>query len=213
MPGVFSVARLHGIISAVQTPPPTPPPRLRRRDFLKFGALAVGAYGLGKAGLAMLGGDAPARPATLAHLSPKQAAIVTAAAAVIVGAAGRAALAQSLWNPAADVDGMLERMAPDQRAMLGVGLHLVENATWGLRGFTSFSFERQAAHLDAWRTSGVALKRGIWGFLHAATATSFASTAAGWKAMGYPGPCLASSGAPGRPPGQSAAYTWDEKVP
>lgn len=197
----------------MQTPTATPPPRLRRRDFLKFGALALGAYGLGKAGFGLLGGPAPAHREKLSHLSPKQAAIVTAAAGAIVGAAGRQALTQGAWSPAADVDEMLDRMAPDQRGMLGIGLHLVENATWGLRGFTSLPPERQEAHLDAWRTSGVALKRGIWGFLHAATATSFASTGAGWKAMGYPGPCVAANGAPGRPPGQSAAYTWDEKVP
>lgn len=189
-----------------------PVPKLRRRDFLKLGALALGAYGLGKTGFSLLA-RVPAPPRKLAHLSAKQAAIVTDAAAVIVGAAGRAALAQGAWNPAADVDAMLGRMAPDQRAMLGVALHLVENATWGLRGFTRLSLERQTAYLAGWQTSGVALKRGIWGFLHAATATSFASTEAGWRAMAYPGPCIAAAAFPGRPPGQSAFYDWDEKVP
>lgn len=199
-------------MTAVQTTSQPAGPKLRRRDFLKLGALALGAYGLGKAGIGLLAG-APGPGPTLTHLSAKQTAIVTAAAAVIVGAAGRAALEQDAWHPAADVDAMLGRMAADQRAMLGVALHLVENATWGLRGFTSLSPERQAAHLAGWQTSGVALKRGIWGFLHAATATSFASTEAGWQAMGYPGPCIAAAGSPGRAPGQSALYDWDEKVP
>lgn len=201
-------------MSLVQAPAPDDTlPRFRRRDFLRLGALALAAYGLGKTGLALRGSSALADTPSLRFLSAKQAAIVAAAAAGIVGPAGAAALAQGAWNPAADVDDMLGRMAPDQRGMLGVALHLFENATWGLRGFTALSPERQIAHLAAWQTSGLALKRSIWGFLHAATATSFASTEAGWRVMGYPGPCVAAGGSQGRAPGQSALYAWDEKVP
>lgn len=184
---------------------------LRRRDFLALSALGVGGLAALKVGGRWaIGVTSPARlvPA-LSHLSARQAAIVTAAALAMVGPRGEAAYAAGAWDPAGDTDALLGRLAADQRDQLGLALHLFEEWTWGLTGFTSWSRAEQRATLAAWRTSRLGLKKSVWGFLHAATCSSFSGTPAGWAAMAYPGPCVGT----GRPPGQTASFDWDEAVP
>lgn len=188
-------------------------PKLDRRDFLKAGAISLAAYAAGKAAVGAFSRTPLVSRAKLAHLSPKQAAIIEAAAVAIVGPQGLIALTAGEWDPAADVDTMLGRMPEDQRGLLGIALHLFENARLGFRGFSRLRADQQEMHLEAWRTGGLALQRSTWGFLHAATASSFSGCEAGWRAMGYPGPCMPSQSSPGRPPGQSALFPWDEKVP
>ena len=188
-------------------------PKLRRRDFLRAGVITLAAYALGKVATGALSRSPVLTRANLKFLSAKQAAIVEAAAVAIVGPQGLAAFTSGQWDPAADVDAMLGRLPADQAKLLGIALHLFENGRLGFRGFSRLSAEKQERHLRAWQTGSLALQRSTWGFLHAATCSSFSGSNAGWRAMGYPGPCLPNAGTPGRAPGQSALYAWDEKVP
>lgn len=190
---------------------------IRRRDLLKVPVGLVGAYALLKLGVRGVVGPAPPPGgdivASLEHLSPRQARIVTAAALAMVGPSAEAAFLSGRWKPAQDFDRLLSGMAPDQRAVVGIGLQLFEEWTWGMKGFSGSTREVQLAQLAKWRSSGLAIQRSIWGVLHAATCSSFSGTEAGWEVMGYPGPCLAQATRPGRPPGQSAVFEWDERVP
>ncbi|MCB9664934.1 MAG: hypothetical protein H6732_12535 [Alphaproteobacteria bacterium] len=186
-------------------------PPLRRRDFLTLGVAGVaGLAGLKAGGRWLLGVTPPALPLpSLVHLSARQAATVTAAALAMVGPHGEAAYAEGRWEPAADVDALLGRLAADQRDQLGLALILFEEWTPGLSGFSSWDREAQRARLAAWRTSRLGLHRGVWGFLHAACCSSFSGSEAGWETMAYPGPCVGTA----RPPGQTATFAWDEVVP
>ncbi len=186
---------------------------LRRRDLLKASLLAVaGLSAIKVVGRVVIGVEPPtpaADPARLRHLSPRQAATVTAAALAMLGEAGEAAFAAQTWDPAAGVDDLLEQMAPDQRALIGVVITLLEEWTLGLRGFSRRSREQQRAILADWRDSGLAVHRSGWGVLHVTCAVSFTGIEAGWAVMDYPGPCVGT----GRMPGQTALFDWDESVP
>lgn len=190
---------------------------LRRRDVLAFGVLGVGALGLGRlAGRALVGVTAPSIPrdeGRLTWIDARQEALVTAVALAMVGPHAEQDYDAGRWDPAADVDRLLGALAPDQRRMLGLTLYAFEEATWSLSGFSGLPRERQVAILASWRTSRLAAARTVWGFLHAATVTSYSGGPAGWARMGYPGPCLPSDTTPGRPPGQRVAFEWDEVVP
>ncbi len=199
--------------TATTPPPARPAPKLRRRDFLKIGALGLVAYGAAKALPTALTDEPEVAHAPLQYLSNRQARVVAEAAATIVGPGTRAALESGEWDPAHDVDTMLMRMPAAQRRLLGVSLHLFEHGGWGLTPFSRLPREKQAQYADDWRTSRVGLKRSVWGFLHAAAASSFSSTAVGWGMMGYPGPTVPGKTHSGRAPGQTAGYTWDERVP
>lgn len=190
---------------------------LRRRDLLKGAVALVAAYGALKAGVRLLRGPAPAlierSPARLTVLSGALDAVVTAAAIAFNGLPGEAAYHDQGWDPAADVDALLGRVAPDQARLLCVAIRLLEEWTPGLTGFSGLSHEAQVEKLAAWRVSGLALQRSVWSFLHAACCSSFAGHAAGWALVDYPGPCVPGPSGPGRTPGQTAAYLWDEAVP
>lgn len=190
---------------------------LRRRDLLRALAGGAGLLALVKVGgRAVIGPALPARaldPARLTTLSPRQEAIVTAAALAMVGTPGRAAYAAGDWDPALAFDAMLGEMPRDQRKLAGVSLHLLEEWGWGLSGFSSLAPDEAEARLAAWRTSDLALHRTVWALLHALCTAPFASSEAGLAALGHPGPCVASPGHPGRPPGQSALFEWDPLVP
>ena len=164
--------------------------RLRRRDFLALSVLGMGGLiGVKVGGRYLVGVQAPVRalPA-LTHLSTRHAATITAAALAMVGPAAEAAYGAGVWDPAADVDNLMGRLAQDQRSQLAIGLTLFEEWTLGLSGFSAWSREAQRAHLARWRTSSLAVHRSIWGFLHAACCSSFSGTEAGWQVMDYPGP-------------------------
>lgn len=192
-------------------------PRLSRRDFFKLAVGAAGGYAMLKVGARVFIGPPPPEvshdPARLHHLSPRLERIVTAAALAIVGPAAEQAYRAGRWDPAADVDRLFEGLEPDQRSMAGVGLHLFEEWTWGLRGFSALERDAQLEHLARWASSPLALKRSVWGLLHAAACSSFSGGEDGWAVMGYPGPCLARGDHHGRSPGQSVAFEWDERVP
>jgi len=190
---------------------------LKRRDFLKIGAVALGGYALLKAGVRVVAGpSAPvgvALPGGLKHLDARHAAILSAAAVAMVGQSGEAAYRSGRWQPARDADGMIGTMYEDQRGLVRTALNLFEESTWGMTGFSGLDAAAQQRHLASWRSSSVGIKRSVWGMLHAITCSSFSGTTAGWEVMGYPGPCLASAEFPGRAPGQSAKYEWDDRVP
>ena len=95
--------------------------------------------------------------------------------------------------------------------MLGLGMELLEGWSLSPQGFSTRDLAEQEAWLEAWR-DGNPVQRGVWGFLHSAVCASFAG-GVGWAHMGYPGPCLPGPTGPGRPPGQTALFTWDEVVP
>ncbi len=188
--------------------------KLRRRDFLKAGVAGLAGLAALKVGARVLWGAAPG-PAPLPlsrlhHLSARQEAIVTAVALAMVGPAAAPAYIAGDWDPAGHVDNVMSGLAPDQAQALGLGIHLLEEWTLGVTGFSRLSTENQVAFLAGWRTSSLALKRTVWGALHAATVSSFSAVDAGSKGlMGHPGPCLGT----GRPPGQTVQFEWDEAVP
>ena len=186
-------------------------PKLRRRDFLRGSVALVAGYGLVKGGVRGWAWSSAPPPATpLQHLPPRLAATVRMAALNLIGPAGEIAFATGRWDPVADVDRLLGVLAPDQVQLLCVGMGLLEEWTWGLRGFSEQGRKAQRARLEAWRESDLALHRSVWGFLHAGTALSFSTCQAGWDRMGYPGPCV---GEGGRKPGQSVRFDWDPVVP
>jgi hypothetical protein len=188
-------------------------PRLRRRDFLALSVLGVGGLAVLKIGGRLVVGAAdPALSidaGTLQHLSQRQAAIVTAASHAMLGDASEAAYMAGRWSPASEIDALMGNLPQSQRAQIGLGLNLLEEWTWGLRGFSSWDRGTQRAFLDGWRTSSLAVHRSIWGFLHLACAAGFSGTEAGWEVMDYPGPCVGTN----RSPGQTAHFEWDEAVP
>lgn len=190
---------------------------LRRRDFLKLAVAVLGGYALLKVGArGIIGARAPvgvALPEGLKHLPPRHAAILSAAAVAIVGPAGEAAHRSGRWQPARDADAMLEAMYEDQRGLVRMALNLLEESTWGMMGLSGLDPQAQQDHLASWACSSLALKRSVWGMLHALSCSSFSGTPAAWEIMGYPGPCLKSAEFAGRPPGQSATFEWDARVP
>jgi len=190
---------------------------LRRRDFLKLGVAGLGGYALLKVGVrGGLGSNPPvgvALPDGLKHLETRHAAILCAGALAMVGPSGQAAYHAGRWQPARDADRMIGAMYEDQRGLVRTALNLFEESTWGMTGFSGLDEQAQQRHLASWRSSSLGLKRSVWGMLHAMTCSSFSGTPAGWDVMGYPGPCLKSAEFPGRPPGQSVTFEWDERVP
>lgn len=190
---------------------------LRRRDLLRALAGGAGLLALAKVGGRALIGPKPLSkagdPSRLTHLSPRQEAIVTAVALAMMGSPGQAAYAADRWDPALAFDRTLGEMAEDQRGLAGLSLHLLEEWTWGLQGFSAQPQGEADAWLASWRTSDLALHRTVWALLHALITASFVGSEAGLSVLGHPGPCLAGASGPGRPPGQSAPYTWDEIVP
>lgn len=188
---------------------------MKRRDVLKGGLALAGLLALTKgAGRLLIGAADPVFPLPpLKHLSPRQAAIVQAAAIAFVGPNAESDLLAGAWDPVTDFESLIGAMAPDQRDLAATGLHLFEEWTLGLTGFSGRDREDQLAILEAWRTSDNPLQLSIWGLLHAATTSSYGQTQAAWDRIGYPGPCVPSAGHAGRPPGQRAAFTWDEVVP
>jgi len=184
----------------------------RRRDLLKWSIVGVGGLAVLKVGGRLfIGAAPPAIPISsdVNHLNPRRAAIVTAAALAMTGPAGEEAYLRGRWDPAVGVDQLLGRLASDQRTIAGVGIDLLEEWCLGMKGFSSWTRERQVALLASWRTSNLVLHRSVWSFLHAATCSSYSATEAGWETMNYPGPNVGTE----RAPGQSALFTWDEAVP
>jgi hypothetical protein len=190
---------------------------LRRRDFLKAALTVGGAVATVKLGGRWLIGTAaperPRDPLRLRYLTPRHEGIVTAIALAMVGPAAEAACLADRWDPAAAFDASLDLLAADQASQILLALTLVEEWTWGLTGFSGLSRAQQRVKLAAWQTSTLAVQRSIWGVMHALTCSSFSGTEAGWEVMDYPGPCLRHGDRPGRAPGQTVPFVWDEAVP
>lgn len=189
---------------------------LRRRDFLRRSVIVVLVFGVVKGAWRTLRApDVPAvsrDPQRLVLLTPRTEAIYTAAALAMVGPTALLAYDAGEWDPAADFDALLGRLAPDQASLVSTGLLVLQEWTLGFTGFTELSRDDQIARLEAWRTGSLGLHRSVWGVIHAGACSSFSSRSVGWRVMGYPGPCLATDG-PGRPPGQTAPFVWDPEVP
>lgn len=145
-------------------------------------------------------------------LSNDEEILAVVIALAMLGDAAEAAWRDEVWNPANRLDVSLMSLYPDQIAALRLALHLVEELSWGLGGFSGEDREEQRAILSGWATSAIPLRRTVWGSLHALSCAGFGQRAA-WELMNYPGPCVASMGLPGRPPGQTVAFEWDERVP
>ncbi len=186
-------------------------PNLNRRDFLKAGALGLVGYSVIKAGLSY---SASAKgQATTRVLTATQAQTMRYAALRLNGQASEASLNDGIWDPVATLDEMLVSMPSDQASLIAVGLSIFEYGRLGPAPFSTLSADGQLAHLENFRMSSMGLKRGIWGILRAASSLAYCGSTAGWEALGYPGPCIPTSDHPGRAPGQTTAYVWDERVP
>lgn len=191
--------------------------KLRRRDLLLALGCGVGALAAVKVGGRWwLGPDpslSPRAGRSLNHLSGRQEVIATAIARVMVGRSGQIAIDAGTWDPAASFDRLLDSLSPDQRSTAGIALHLFEEWTPGFTSFTRAPRDEQERRLAAWATSDLALHRTVWGLLHAAFGSGFAGSRPGMQALGHLGPTVVGAGHPGRPPGQTIVYTWDELVP
>lgn len=155
------------------------------------------------------GGPGPQGERILSHDEEILAIVIGLA---MLGEAAERAWRDEEWNPANRLDVALLSLYPDQIAALRLALRLVEEGTWSFAGFSGQNRETQRELLAAWATSVVPLRRTVWGSLHALSCAGFAQRAA-WGMMGYPGPCVASMGHPGRSPGQTVAFDWDPSVP
>lgn len=186
---------------------------LRRRDFLVGTVAAVSLAAVGRGAVRWVWGPAlPEGADGLRHLGARQAGVAWAAAEAMLGPAGGAAMAAGTFVPHVELDGLLDRLAPDQRRLAGVGLILLDEWTWSSGGFSNLDLDARRAQLARWAVSDLGLQRSIWGLLHAAFCASFGGHA-GWALMDYPGPCVAGPLGPGRPPGQTAPFDYDEAVP
>ncbi len=198
------------------TPAEFKEPKMKRRVLLRTVAILGGLVALKGIGRAIVG-TAPPTAAPIGGpwqvLTATAAATVTHVALALHGQPGRRAFAEGDWRPADDVDRLLSGLPADQRKALLGAIRLVEEWTPGWHGLSGLSPARQLDALESWRSSRLALRRSVWGFLHAATRSSFADSAYGWAWMGYPGPCRDDVGYAGRMPGQSVAFAWDERVP
>jgi hypothetical protein len=171
--------------------------------------MAVAAGLAGVKAVARLGfGPHADREKPLRFLTDREAAIARAAAVAMVGEVARPTLGTG-WDPAADLDDLLLGLAEDQRVAARAGLHLLEEWTLGLHGFSSRDVLEQREILAEWRTSSIALQRTVWGLLHAASCSSWSGRSDAWGLMGYPGPCVGTD----RSPGQSATFDWNPRVP
>ena len=191
-------------------------PGLRRRALLRTVAVLGGLAAIKGIGRAVIGTVPPAGPTIGGPwqiLTPTAAATITHVALALLGEPGQRAFAERGWRPADGVDRLLGGLAPDQQKALLGAIRLVEEWTPGWYGLSGLSPASQHAALESWRTSRLALRRSVWGFLHAATRSSFADSTYGWSWIGYPGPCRTDVGYAGRAPGQSVAFVWDERVP
>lgn len=190
-------------------------PTLRRRDLLKLGLGGIGLVAAVKVvGRVVVGVEPLTRTGpALTHLTARQAATVLAAVGPMLGTTAESARLLNQWDPAAAVDRFFDLVPPDQRALLGTALALLEEWTLGLSGFSRQDAQGRADWLEAWRTSGLAVHRSTWGFLHAALSAAWAATPLAWEAVDYPGPCVPSGLHRGRRPGQSVPFDWDPAVP
>lgn len=145
-------------------------------------------------------------------LSNDQEILAICIGLAMLGPAAEAAWRAEQWCPENRLDVNLMSLYPDQVLAVKLALRLIEEWTWSLDGFSGQSREAQRALLQGWATSGIGLRRTIWGSLHALSCAGFAEHAA-WALMDYPGPCLGGGGVSGRPPGQTTAFDWDERVP
>jgi hypothetical protein len=165
---------------------------LSRRRFLALVG-AVAASGLLPTGCA---GDRPAwqRPPAdraLAHLTPRQYAVLAAAIARLVGGAGAGWIADGRVAPAATADAWLGSQ-PALAGPLGRGLLLLEFGVYPLvakvRPFTALAPEGQDAVLGDLAGSELALKRTLWRGLRTLAFLTFYADPAVRPLIHHPGP-------------------------
>jgi hypothetical protein len=164
---------------------------MNRRSFVKRGLfggalLALGGS-IGLASWPSLLGPQPRRK--LQVLDARQFAILTAVAARTVEAPQA--------DPIEIAHRCDERMAlayPEARADFGKLLLLLENGLAGLlfdgraKPFTRLAPEEQAAALNHWRDSKLAVRRGGYAILRRLTQSVWYAAPDAWAATGYPGP-------------------------
>lgn len=161
---------------------------LDRRAFLRLAGVAAAA-GLVPAGCG--GGQAPADGTTLALLSPRQYATLTAAAARLVGPRGAALIRDRTVDPAAAADALLAR-SPQVGALIAQALTVLEFGIWPLlpklRPFTALDGDAQDAVLQDLMTSSMALKQALFGGVRGIVMGAFYGNAATQPLTHYPGP-------------------------
>jgi hypothetical protein len=165
--------------------------RLDRRAFLRL-AGAAAATGIVPAGCAGVPGDlAPPAGTPLAVLSPRAYATLTAAAMRLVGPGGAELIRQRTVDVGRLADGFLAR-SPTLAGPLGQGLVLLEFGVWPLldklRPFTALPAAAQDDVLAALASSGLALKRALYGGVRALVMSAFYGSPATRQLTGYPGP-------------------------
>jgi hypothetical protein len=170
---------------------PDPSLLVRRRTLLRRGAAAVAVLGLGGLTVTQCTGyDLPADVAgSLLALSAKEFLVLEAACARLLDGLDEGAPREA----ARFVDGYLSRQAPWVLSDVRLLLHAFEHTPPVLIGsfsrFTRLSTpELQDAHLNAWRSSGMApLRQGFMGLKGMAFMGGYRRASA-LLAIGYDGP-------------------------
>lgn len=169
---------------------PDPALLLRRRTLLRRGAAAVAVMGLGGLTVTQCTGyDLPADLAGgLLALSAKEFLVLEAACARLLDGLDDAAPREA----ARFVDGYLARQEPwvlsDVRLLLHAFEHTPPVLIGSLSRFTRLAPARQDAHLNAWRSSGMApLRQGFMGLKGMAFMGGYRRASA-LLAIGYDGP-------------------------
>lgn len=161
---------------------------LDRRTFLRLAGVAAAA-GLVPTGCG--GGQAPAEGTTLALLSRRQYATLTAAAARLVGPRGASLIRERAVDPAAAADALLAR-SPQVGALVAQALTVLEFGVWPLlpklRPFTALDGDAQDAVLRDCMTSSMELKQALFGGVRGIVMGAFYGQAATQALTRYPGP-------------------------
>jgi hypothetical protein len=164
---------------------------LDRRGFLRLAAAAaaVGVVPAGCGGVPP--GLVPAPDVTLTTLSPRAYATLTAAASRLVGPPGATLIERREVDVGRLADGLLGRN-PALAAPIGQALAVLEFGVWPLvpklRPFTALDAAGRDAALRDLSTSGLALKRAVFGGVRALALTAFYGAPQARPLTGYPGP-------------------------
>lgn len=166
---------------------------LTRRTLLTAGGAGAALLAVGGVGLGLRPSVLRPAPSGLSVLDPT-------AYSVLAAVADRVAPGDDVLPPASElgvaaaVDALLATMDPLAAQELVQALHLLENALAGflLDGrtttFTAASPAEQDRVLEAWRTSGIAVRRKAFKALRGLCASAYFANPATYAACGYPGP-------------------------
>ena len=167
---------------------------MKRRIFLKYGAVGGAVLVMGGVGLSLRRGpQAPLPPEGLKSLTPRQWSTLVALASVVVGGPAELPSAEEA-GVAASVDRLLATLDPDLSGELALVLDLLENPVAGalLDGrpapFSALEPSDRLTAVAAWRSSRLKPRKAGMRALVALINSAYWSRTETWAHMGYTGP-------------------------